>query len=169
MEGKQQIINGLTNIYNRWQDLISKLSEEQISSALVPSDWTIKDVIAHLWSWQQASVARMEAALEDIEPDYPEWWKINGPDPEEDINRTNAWLYVANRNKPWSKVVADWKNQFERYVELTRQIPEDDLLELGRYPWMGKNALSASSMGSLEHHEEHYDTLSAWLDEHGQD
>ncbi len=64
-------------------------------------------------------------------------------------------------------VYEDWKNQFEHYVELTKQIAEDDLLELGRYPWMGNYALSASAMGSLEHHEEHYDTLRLWLVQHG--
>jgi hypothetical protein len=167
MNGKQQILTGLTEVYDRCQALLANLSEERIAKPLLPSSWTVKDVIAHLWSWQQASVARMEAALADREPEYPNWWEILGPDPEEDVDRTNAWLYVASRDKPWSRVYADWKAQFQRYLELTRQMPEEDLLQLGRYAWMGKYALSASAMGSLEHHEEHYETLSVWLGKHG--
>jgi hypothetical protein len=167
MNHKQQILNELTEIFNRWQELIASLREEQITALLVPSDWTVKDVVAHMWAWQQGSVARMQAALHDREPDYPRWWEILGPDPEEDVDRTNAWIYEANLDKPWLGVYADWNAQFQRYLELTRQVPEKDFFEPGKYPWMGTYALAASTMGSLEHHQEHYETLLAWLREHG--
>jgi hypothetical protein len=166
MNEKQQILNKLTEIFSRWQELLTSLSEEQITKALLPSNWTAKDVVAHMWAWQQASVARMEAALHDLEPVYPKWWEILGPDPDEDVDRTNAWIYEANRDKPWLKVYADWKAQFQRYLELSGQVPEKDLLKLGRYAWMGGYALSASSRGTLEHHQEHFETLQTWLRDH---
>jgi len=167
MNKKQKILNELTEIFNRWQELLASLSEEQITGQLLPSDWTVKDAVSHLWAWQQASVARMEAALHDREPDYPKWWEIFSPDPNEDVDRTNAWIYATNRDKPWSNVYADWKMQFQHYLELASQLPEKDLLEPGKYTWMDGYALSASSMGTLEHHQEHYDTLYAWLQEQG--
>lgn len=167
MNDKQQILNELAETFNRWQELLASLSEEQIAEPLQPSHWTVKDVIAHLWFWQQASIARMEAALHDKEPEFPEWWEIFGPDPEEDVDRTNAWNYERNRNKPWQQVYTDWKAQFQHYLELARQVPEKDLLKPGRYEWMGDYALSASSLGALEHHQEHYESLRLWLREHG--
>jgi hypothetical protein len=167
MNGKQQILTDLIEIFSRWQELLVSLSVEQIAKPLPPSQWTVKDVVTHLWSWQQASVARMEAALQNKEPDYPDWWKIHGPDPEEDVDRTNAWIYKRNREKPWLKVYADWMSQFQHYLELSAMIPEKDLLEEGRFTWMGGYALSASSWGTLEHHQEHYDALHTWLREHG--
>lgn len=167
MNNKGQILDKLTEIFNRWQALLASLSEEQIIAPLVPSSWTVKDVITHLWTWQQASVAWMEAALHGREPEYPRWWQVLGPNPEEDVDRTNAWIYEVNRDRPWSSVYADWKTQFQHYLELTRQVPEKDMLEVGRYSWMGTYALAASCMGSMEHHEEHMDTLLTWLQEHG--
>jgi hypothetical protein len=167
MNEKLQILDKLTVIFNRWQELLASLSEEQIMEPLLPLNWTVKDVVVHLWAWQQASVARAEAALHDTQPIYPQWWEILGPDPEEDVDRTNAWLYEANKDKPWSKVYADWKAQFEHYLELSKQIPDKDLLKPGRYAWMGDYPLAASPLGSLEHHEEHFETLSAWLQDDG--
>lgn len=167
MDGKAQILAGLSDIFRHWQDLLSRLSDEQVHAPLLPSDWTVKDVLAHLWAWQQVSVARMQAALQGTQPVFPTWWEMFAPDPDADVDRTNAWIFEANRDKPWTMVFADWKEQFEGYIELTRQVPEEDLLQLGRYPWMGSYALSASSMGSLEHHEEHLEVLLAWLEEHG--
>ncbi len=166
MSEKEQIHDELAVIFNRWQVLLSSLSEAQVHTPLSPSEWTVKDVVAHLWSWQQGSVARMQAALQNDEPDYPQWWKVNGPDPEEDIDRTNAYIYKSNLDRPWPQVVEEWKAQFMHYLELTRQLPEKDLLKPGRYAWMGKYALADSCMGSLNHHKEHMETLSAWLREH---
>ncbi len=167
MNTKEQILTTLEEIFNQWQKMLLSLSEEQISAPLLNSSWTVKDVVVHLWAWQQASVARAEAALHNREPKYPEWWQINGPDPEEDVDRTNAWIYKANHDRPWIMVYADWKTQFQRYLELIRQVPEKDLFEPGRYAWMGSYTLAASPEGSLGHHQEHYETLLAWLNEHG--
>jgi hypothetical protein len=166
MENKQEINARLQKVFNQWQDLLTCLSEEQILAPLLPSTWTIKDTVAHMWAWQQATVARAEAALLGKDPDYPEWWKIMGPDPEEDVDRTNAYLNKINRDKPWSRVRTDWNAQFSRYLELARQIPEKDLFEAGRYAWMGSYPLLASTMGTLEHHEEHLEALQTWLHEH---
>jgi hypothetical protein len=166
METKQQILTDLAAIFNRWQELLASLSEEQINQSLHPTHWTVKDVVAHMWAWQQASVARAEAALHDKQPMYPQWWEILGPNPEEDLDRTNTWLFEANLDKLWLKVYTDWKEQYQRFLKLTSQISEKDLLEVGKYTWMGGYALSASTMGSLGHHQEHYESLTAWLQEH---
>ncbi|MFZ0534539.1 MAG: maleylpyruvate isomerase N-terminal domain-containing protein [Anaerolineales bacterium] len=48
MNDKQQILNDLTEIFNRWQEFLTNLSEEQITAPLVPSEWTMKDVVAHM-------------------------------------------------------------------------------------------------------------------------
>ena len=167
MTDKQHIVDELAEVLNRWQMLLASLSEEQIHTPLLPSTWTVKDVVAHLWSWQQASVARAEAAVQDRQPAYPRWWQILGPDPDEDVDRTNAWLYEASRGNPWQVVYDDWKSQFMHYLELLQQVPEGDFLQPGHFTWMGKYALADSANGSLEHHREHYDDLTAWLREHG--
>ena len=166
MNEKQQIIDELADIFNRWQVLLTSLSQEQIHARLVSTDWTIKDVVAHMWSWQQASVARAEAALHGQPPNYPAWWLQRLPDPEEDVNATNALIYSLCQDKPWEQVYTDWKDQFIHYLELIRQVPENDFLKPGRYSWMGAYALADSSKGSLDHHQEHYEMLTAWLKQH---
>jgi hypothetical protein len=168
MKEKQEILMALEEEFNRWQELLASLDQEQIADPLLPSSWSVKDVMTHLWAWQQASVARAEAALQNREPNYPRWWATFGPDPEEDVDRTNAWFYETYRDKPWATVHADWKAQFSRHLELAREIPEKDLLEPGRYAWMAGYALLSSLQGSCEHHQEHRETLLAWLREHSQ-
>src|SRR5215216_1087134 len=109
MNDKKQIIQMLRKEFNRWEELLAGMSEEQITDPNLPSNLSIKDVIAHLWAWQQRSVARNEAALHDSEPRYPDWPERLGPDPNEDVDQTNAWIYETNKDKPWPKVYADWR------------------------------------------------------------
>jgi len=166
MSEKEAVLDELAGVFSYWQVLLASLSQEQLQVPLIPSNWTVKDVVAHLWSWQQASVARAEAALSNTQPRYPAWWEQCGPDPEEDVNATNALLFSLSQDKPWLTVYADWKAQFIRYLELLRQVPERDFLQPGRYAWMGRYALADSARGSLDHHREHYETLTAWLRDH---
>ncbi len=166
MSEKEHILDELASIFNRWQVLLSSLSQEQVRTPLTPSEWTVTDVVAHLWSWQQGSVARMQAALHDQEPEYPAWWLQRLPDPEQDVDATNALLYSLSKDKPWAQVYSDWKSQFMRYLELLGKLPEKDFLQPGRYAWMGKYAIADSSKGSLSHHQEHYETLVEWLRGH---
>ncbi len=167
MNDKEDILRKLTDVFTNWQELISSLSEQQILQPLSPSDWTIKDIVVHMWAWQQASVARAEAALEDREPWYPGWWEVCGPDPEEDVDRTNAYIYNTYRDVAWLQVYGDWEEQFQRFVELNRQIPEQNMTEAGKYAWMGNSPLIASPRASWDHHQEHYDITSEWLKAHG--
>jgi len=166
MADKSQILFQLKQSFAQWQDLLASLDQEQMITPLTPSDWTVKDIVAHMWAWQQGSVARMEAALRDRPPAYPDWWLANGPDPEEDLNRTNAWIFRANRERSWESVYTHWKDQFQRYISLTSTLGEDDLLIPGRYAWMGSYAIADSCLGSIEHHKEHFDDLKTWLSEH---
>ncbi len=159
---KKQMLKMLQEDFNRWEELLAGMSEEQITDPHLPSNLSIKDVLAHLWAWQQLSVVRMEAALHNREPEYPTWPERLGPDPEDegDVDQTNAWIYETYRDKPWPSVHADWRAQFLRFLELAEEIPEKDLLEPGRYEWMGRYPLSASLLGSYEHHEEHLEPYS---------
>ena len=73
MNMKDHILRALREQFNHWEELLLSMSEEQISAAHFDDDWSIKDVIAHLWAWQQISIARIEAAMHNREPELPKW------------------------------------------------------------------------------------------------
>ena len=164
MNDKEQILANLREEFNRWQDLLAGLSEEEITAPHLPGNWSIKDVMAHLRAWQQRSIARMEAALHDREPDFPRWPAGLDPDSEEDLAQINAWIHETHRDQPWSSVYRDWREGYLRFMELGEAIPEEALLEKGRYPWLEGHPLSLILVSSYNHHhEEHLEPLLVWL------
>lgn len=159
MSDKQHILTLLREEFDWWQAALASLSEAQITAPQLDDGWSIKDVIAHLRAWQQRSIARLEAALLNKEPEYPAWPTQFDPEAEDQPHDLNAWLYAAYRDQPWSTVQRDWREGFSRFLELGEAIPEKDLLDVGRYPWLEGYALLAVLQGSYEHHHEHAEFL----------
>jgi hypothetical protein len=166
MSNKQQILTTLRKEFNRWEELLASMSEEQITAPQLAANWSIKDIIAHLWAWQQRSIARLEAALYDREPEFPNWPTEFDPEVEGEPDQLNAWLYETYREKPWSRVYGDWRAGFLRFLELGEEIPEKYLLEVGRYAWLEGHPLVSTLRASYEHYQEHRGWLLAWLDQH---
>jgi hypothetical protein len=168
MNNKKQILTLLKEEFHRWQEVLAGLSEEQITAPHLPAHLSIKDVMAHLWAWQQRSIARLEAALFNREPDFPRWPAGLDPDSEDDLDQINAWIYETHRDQPWSSVYQAWRDGFLRFLELGEAMPEEDLLQPGRYSWLADHPLSLILVSSYEHHhEEHLEPLLAWLHQQG--
>jgi len=166
MSMKQHILAALREEFNRWEELLAGMSEEQLTAPLLPSHWSIKDVIAHLRAWQQRSIARLDAALLDREPEFPKWPTAIDPDSEESPDRVNAWIYETYRERPWSSVHQDWREGFLRVLELGEAISERDLLDAERYPWMRHYPLALVLLGTYEHHHlDHLEPFLTWLQE----
>ncbi len=163
MNMKEHILSAMREQVARWEALLAGLSSEQIATPLSPSEWAIKDELAHLWAWQQRSIARVRAALDDREPVFPEW--APGVDPEEfsTTDITNAWLYAAYRDQPWNEVYRNWHEGYLHLISLAEQVSERDLLDSGRYAWLGGHPLVFILLATYDHHQEHYDMLKAWL------
>jgi hypothetical protein len=168
MSDKQQILTAVREEFDRWERLLAGLREEQITAPLLPSHWTIKDVMAHLHAWQLRSIARLKAALDDREPQFPAWPSGLDPEPDGQPHDVNAWLYEQYRDQPWSQVYRQWRDGFLRFLELGAAIPEEDLLDPRRYPWMEGYPLSLVLSASFDHHhQDHLGPLLIWLWENG--
>ena len=53
MSMKEHILTALREQFNRWEELLASMSDEQITAAHFDHNWSIKDVIVHLWACQQ--------------------------------------------------------------------------------------------------------------------
>lgn len=161
MNDKNTIITLLRGEFNRWEDLLARMSEAQLTAPISGSDRSIKDVIAHLRAWQQVSIARMEAALHNSELALPDW--LGGQDPESEAHREqfNATINERNRDVAWPEIYRRRRDGFLRLIALSEQVPERDMLTADRYAWIEGYALIAVLEGSLAHHREHREEIDA--------
>jgi hypothetical protein len=165
MNMQEHILDALREQFHRWEELLASLSDEHITAPHFDDNWSIKDVIIHLWAWQQISIARMEAAVLLREPEFPKWVAGIHGDWEDNADQTNARIYETYHEKPWSEVYQNWRDGFLRFLELGKPISEKDLLDGDRFPWLKGYSLAFVLVASYDHHQEHLEKLQAWLRE----
>jgi hypothetical protein len=166
MNMKEHILAALKEQFDSWEEFLASLNEEQITTPHFDFDWSIKDVIAHLWAWQQISIARMEGGLQDREPEFPKWIVESHEDWEANADRVNAVTFERRHNRPWSEIHQNWRDGFLRFIELGDLISERNLLDGDRYPWLKGYSLAFILIASYDHHQEHLEKLNKWWREH---
>lgn len=163
MNMKSHILAALREQLEAWEATLARLGEAAIVARAVPSDWSIKDELAHLWAWQQRTLARVEAARLDREPEFPAWPFDPNDESEEGTERINTWIHETNRDLPWSSVHQNWRDCFLRVLDAAERITERDLLDSGRYAWLNGHAIAVFLLATYDHHQEHFEKLSARL------
>lgn len=166
MNMKNHILIALKEEFNHWEELLASLNSDQISVLRVLGEWSTKDVINHLWVWQQISIARMEAATLNREPEFPKWVAELQADWEDNADQTNAQIHETYHKLPWSKAYQNWRKGFLQLLESGEKIPEKDLLDSSRYPWLDGSSLAGILLASYDHHQEHLEKLVDWLRKH---
>jgi hypothetical protein len=165
---KAKILRELKDEFGRWEELLQGLTIEQITEPLLPDSLSIKDTIGHLRAWQQRTIARLEAALDNQEPELPTVPEGLDPDSEEDTDNVNAWIQSIYALQPWGNVYPLWKEGFLRTVQLGEEIPEGDFFDAQKYPWLQGFSVADVLLGTYEHHHvDHYEPIVAWLEQRG--
>lgn len=164
MNMKEHILAALREQFQSWEELLSSLDEEEITAPHFDLDGSIKDVVAHLWAWQQVSIARMESGVQGRKPEYLPWIFAIGEDWEEDSDRVNALFFENNQEKPWTEVHRNWRSGYLQFLELGNRISERNLLDGDWYPWLKGHSLASILVASYDHHQEHLEKLRTLLE-----
>jgi hypothetical protein len=159
---KSEWLAALRDMVRQWTELIDGLSAQQISAA-PEGDYSVKEAIGHNWAWEQVTLAKLEAALEDRELRFTLWPAPIEADNDADEAVINANIQALTRDRSWQQIYADWQATMQRIIALTEQIPEDDLMEAGRYPFMGGGRLMGQMAMTWDHHGEHLHDLKVHL------
>lgn len=156
---KNHILAAMREEFDHWEKVIANLSETEITAMPQPGELSIKDEIAHLHAWQQRSIARMEAAQHNREPEFPQWLPALDAEAQDSTDQLNAWIYATYHDQPWSEVHQNWRDNFRRFLELAEAMPEPALLDSSRYAWLDGHPLAFVLVASYDHHQEHLEKL----------
>lgn len=162
---KQELIAMHQNEFEAWQRLLSSLSPGQTTNPLLPNGLSVKDTVAHLATWLERTIARLEAALDDHEPHFPQWpVELDEEESSEAVDRANKWILETHRHRPWTDVYQEWRKDYLRFLELLRALPESDLRPDGKLSWVVEYQPLKGYPGEYDyHHAEHRVELEDWI------
>jgi hypothetical protein len=167
MNDKIQLMTMLKQEFTRWVEFLKDLDEDQITDIYIYDNRATKDIVAHLAAWQQVSLARLNAALKNTQPEYPVWFPGTDPQEKNDLDQMNAWIHGISHSHPWFIIRKEWQQGYQSFIETAEKISETDLLEVGKYPWLKDYPLSAVLHGSGEHHKQHLDEVIDFMHRNG--
>jgi uncharacterized protein (TIGR03083 family) len=117
--------------------LIAPLSAEEKTQPGMLGEWSVKDVLAHLYEWQQLMLGWQEAGLRGENPKPPGRgynWK--------QLPALNQEIYETHKDAPLEEIEAKLRESHRRMLALAESTPEEELFAAGCAAWMGKHSLA---------------------------
>jgi hypothetical protein len=144
----------------RFEELVSRLDENQLLLTLDPDQWTIKDVLAHITAWEVELFNWLDDASQGRSPNIP------GPGTwEEYIEVFNTRTFKENRDRPLAEIRIDFQDVYARLMAALEALPADpddpsySVWWKGRAPWRLFATYS-------HHYRTHRHQIERWLDQH---
>jgi uncharacterized protein (TIGR03083 family) len=130
----------------RLDALLAGIPDEQFVQPGAFGEWTLKDMLAHITFWEQRLIAYMNGARESlIQP---------GEDEQAGIDRINAGVLAANRDRPLAEVRAAFGDSYQQALALVESLSADDLADDELF-----GLIAGDTFG---HYREHIVMLESW-------
>lgn len=135
---KTQLLDVSAQEYQKLEKYLSTLSPAQMTAAPATGGWSVKDILAHLYEWQQMFFTWYETGLRGEMPAVPapgyKWSRLPA---------LNQVIFEKYRDLPLDEVLTLFRASQQKTVQLIESLPEADLAAPGLYRWMNNNTLMA--------------------------
>lgn len=131
---KAELLEQIKTEYTKLTTLIDDLTTDEITSKKVTTNWTTKDVLAHLTEWSHLALGWHSTGLKGETPAMPadgfNWRQI--PD-------LNEQIYLKHKDEDLKTVKANFKKSVRAIQKLIDSLSNAELFERSVFSWTGKN------------------------------
>jgi hypothetical protein len=140
--------------------LLARVPADQLSRPLPGDDWSIKDILAHIFAWEQVLLYWWQAGQGHEIPTDP------SPNlSHEEIERLNTDFYQAHRHRPLAEVQAHYRRSYTQVMAILEAAPAAALEQPGYFPWAEGQPFASFVIGNTsDHYQEHRLQIANWLE-----
>lgn len=135
---KTQLLSAIQKEYGALEKFLAPLTPEQLAYCPAPGAWAVKDILAHLYEWQQMLFNWYATGLRGETPAVPapgyKWSQLPA------LNHSIYEKYCA---VPPTEALALLRQSHQQMVEFIQGLSEIDLTTPGLFTWMNQNTLLA--------------------------
>ena len=144
---KSELLAAIQKEYAALESLIGSLTPEQLVFSPASSAWSIKDILAHLFEWQQMFFTWYETGLRGETPTVPApGYKLR------QLPALNQSIYEKHQNLSPHTVLTLFRESHKKTVQFIHQLSDADLTTPGLYAWMNQNTLLAYLKANTSSH-----------------
>lgn len=144
---KEQLLIAMRTERDGLEQALTTLTQEQLCATSPITRWAIKDVLAHIFEWEQMCLSWYKAGLKGITPAVPgEGFKWS------QLPALNKQIYEKHRDRPLAEILKDFRRSYQQILKTVPKISEDDLFLPGRYAWTKTSTLGAYFVSATSSH-----------------
>ncbi|MFX0117247.1 MAG: ClbS/DfsB family four-helix bundle protein [Candidatus Hodarchaeota archaeon] len=156
---KKDLIGQIRTVRTELEALFSKMSEKQMEMPGVQGNWSVKDIIAHITTWDRRGTKWIQSIAQGEEPQIPKagyTWR--------DQAQLNQETYQKNRNRPIQDILGDFHQSFPLLMEQIEMLAEEQLEKVFQADWTRNNPISARDIVAWRylHYQSHIRHIQAW-------
>ena len=147
---RQQLLRRLDKAWIAFKDSYAGLSESEILEPGVTKAWSVRDIIAHVTTWEEEALKHLPAVLEGRRP--PRYSVVYGG-----IDVFNALMTTKKAALSLAEVLDQQGRVHRRIIKAVEEAPEDALLPDARF----RRRLRLDTYG---HYPTHTAAIRRWRD-----
>lgn len=117
---KQQLLDKLEQAWADFKASYAGLSEAQMTEPGVTGAWSVKDILAHVTTWEEEALKNLPLILEDKTP--PRYADLYGG-----LNAFNAQMSEWKRGLSLEEVLKRLDETHRRLIEYVQNAPEEQI------------------------------------------
>ena len=144
---KTDLLSAIENERGALDTYLETLSPEEMTTPGVVGEWSVKDVLAHLFEWEQMVLGWYRTGLRGEIPELPA--------PGYKWNQTpalNQMIYEKHRNRPLGDVLAHFKASHAEILGAIQKLDNETLFTAGQFAWTNKNTLGTYFVSATSSH-----------------
>lgn len=142
------LLKRLDTAWGAFQDSYAGLSTAELMEPGVTGDWSVRDILAHVTTWEEEALEYLPLILRGGTP--PRYRAAYGG-----IDAFNALMTERKKSLPLSEVLRQVDDIHRRIIELVRDTPEDQLLRETRF----RRRLR---LDTYHHYPQHAEAIRQW-------
>jgi hypothetical protein len=161
---KTQLLSRIQTARAPLDTMLAQLTEEQMTQPSVEGKSSVKDILAHITTWEQHLVRRLQAALQDGKAEV----YVVAPGEPGDTDSVNELMFVQNQQLPLRQVVSDFHQSLQDVLQSVGRISDKDLFDPKALAQVfGYPVERIIGSDTFVHYPEHIESIRTWLEKQG--
>jgi hypothetical protein len=144
---RQQLLKRLDKAWEAFKESYAGLSDVQLMEPGVTGDWSVRDIVAHVTTWEEEALKQLPVILEGGRP--PRYITYGG------IDAFNAQMTEKKRSFSLSEVLRQLDETHGRLVDFIQSVPEDQFRGETRF----RHRLR---LDTYSHYPKHAEAIRKW-------
>ncbi len=152
---KKELLEQIRIERGQLEETLARLTHPQMLIPGVVGEWTVKDTLAHISTWERWMIQWISSLIRSEKPDTPEPW---------DIDRMNAGIFVRVKNFSLSDVLEEFRQSYWDSLALAEGLSEEQLQMVYNDTWPVGPLWLGVAANTNYHYRDHRMDIQRWLD-----